>query len=73
VGIRLSKKKPDGYPRVIKVIVNKKGMYSRDLNYYDFNREKAFRELIETGVDFDKKDVFKGLIKNAKEVDEIEL
>jgi hypothetical protein len=84
VGIRLSKKKVsyarypnpkecfrvDEYPRVIKEIINRKETFSKDLNVYDFDREKFFIEIIEKGTDFlDMKDVFKGLIKQ-KEVDE---
>lgn len=70
VGIRLSKKSVEGYPRVIKIIENKAGK-----NFYDFDREKAYRDLIATGVNFNKVELFKGLVNDAKrreEVDEYE-
>jgi hypothetical protein len=46
VAIRLSSKKVEGYPRIVKEIVNMKGT-----NFYNWDMERTFRHILEKGVD----------------------
>ena len=44
VGIRLSSKKREGYPRIIKEIVNMKGK-----NFYNWDMERVFKDILKNG------------------------
>jgi len=51
VGIRLSSKKREGYPRIIKEIVNMEGK-----NFYNWDMERVFKDILKNGgsLTFDK-------------------